>query len=132
MGRGTFNLYTSWTPIGDVPLELGGLMILENSHCQKEILRAYLQRTWMLTAPTAGCRGDRVGGEDVAGLGWATVIQSGLAARETWWTVVDRRVQSGRCARVRHGHGPRQPRQPDGSLPPLVGFALPAGNRLGG
>ncbi len=44
MGRGTFNLYTSWTPIGDVPLEVGGLMILENSHRQKEALRAYLQR----------------------------------------------------------------------------------------
>ena len=44
MGRGTFNLYTSWTPIGDVPLKVGGLMILENSHRQKEALRAYLQR----------------------------------------------------------------------------------------
>lgn len=44
MGRGTFNLCTSWTPIGDVPLEMGGLMILENSHRQKEALRAYLQR----------------------------------------------------------------------------------------
>jgi hypothetical protein len=44
MGRGTFKLYTSWTPIGDVPLELGGLMILEDSHRQQEALRAYLQR----------------------------------------------------------------------------------------
>lgn len=30
--RGTSNLYTSWTPIGDVPRHVGGLMVLENSH----------------------------------------------------------------------------------------------------
>lgn len=44
MGRGTFHLYTSWTPLGDVPLEVGGLMILENSHQQKDRLRNYLER----------------------------------------------------------------------------------------
>jgi ectoine hydroxylase-related dioxygenase (phytanoyl-CoA dioxygenase family) len=44
MGRGTKNLYTSWTPTGDVPLELGGLMILEKSHLQAERLRNYLER----------------------------------------------------------------------------------------
>ena len=32
MGRGTTNVYTTWTPLGDVPLEMGGLMILERSH----------------------------------------------------------------------------------------------------
>ena len=32
MGRGTTNLYTAWTPIGDIPREIGGLMILEGSH----------------------------------------------------------------------------------------------------
>ena len=44
MGRGTFNLYTSWTPIGDIPRDLGGLMILEGSHRHREKLRHYLQR----------------------------------------------------------------------------------------
>lgn len=44
MGRGTFNLFTAWTPIGDVPLELGGLMILEGSHRQADRLRSYLSR----------------------------------------------------------------------------------------
>lgn len=39
MGRGTPNLCTAWTPLGDVSYELGGLMILENSH-QNERLRA--------------------------------------------------------------------------------------------
>lgn len=32
MGRGTQQLYTSWTPLGDVTYEQGGLMMLENSH----------------------------------------------------------------------------------------------------
>lgn len=32
MGRGTKNLFTSWTPLGDVSLDLGGLIVLENSH----------------------------------------------------------------------------------------------------
>jgi hypothetical protein len=44
MGRGTFNLYTSWTPIGDIPRELGGLMILEGSHRHREKLQNYLSR----------------------------------------------------------------------------------------
>ena len=39
MGRGTKNLFTSWTPLGDVPLEMGGLIILENSHKHKRITR---------------------------------------------------------------------------------------------
>ena len=44
MGRGTFNLFTSWTPLGDIPVEVGGLMILEGSHRQREKLRNYLSR----------------------------------------------------------------------------------------
>jgi len=32
MGRGTDTLYTAWVPLGDVSLEMGGLMVLENSH----------------------------------------------------------------------------------------------------
>ena len=44
MGRGTFHLYTAWTPIGDVPLTTGGLMILENSHRRADRLRNYLRR----------------------------------------------------------------------------------------
>lgn len=44
MGRGTPDLYTAWTPIGDVPREVGGLMILEGSHLQAGRLRKYLGR----------------------------------------------------------------------------------------
>lgn len=43
MGRGTKNLYTSWTPLGDVPLTLGGLMILENSHLLEKVKSTYGQ-----------------------------------------------------------------------------------------
>ena len=41
MGRGTKQLYTSWTPIGQVPLKMGGLMILENSHKLTELRNTY-------------------------------------------------------------------------------------------
>ena len=44
MGRGTQNLYTAWTPLGDIDLSLGGLMVLENSHKRGEALGNYLQR----------------------------------------------------------------------------------------
>jgi hypothetical protein len=45
MGRGTRDrLYTAWVPIGDVPVELGGLMVLEGSHRQQERLSHYLSR----------------------------------------------------------------------------------------
>ena len=41
MGRGTPDLYTSWTPFGDVPYEMGGLMILEKSHEHEELVQSY-------------------------------------------------------------------------------------------
>jgi ectoine hydroxylase-related dioxygenase (phytanoyl-CoA dioxygenase family) len=44
MGRGTWNLFTAWTPLGDIPFELGGLMILEDSHHKSFRLRKYLGR----------------------------------------------------------------------------------------
>ncbi len=44
MGRGTKNLYTAWTPLGDVPLEVGGLMLLEGSHRRAGRLGDYLRQ----------------------------------------------------------------------------------------
>ncbi|MDA0711413.1 MAG: phytanoyl-CoA dioxygenase family protein [bacterium] len=41
MGRGTKNLYTSWIPYGDVPLEMGGLILLEGSHKLAELKASY-------------------------------------------------------------------------------------------
>jgi len=42
MGRGTRDLYTAWIPYQETPLELGGLMILEDSHKKADRLRNYL------------------------------------------------------------------------------------------
>ena len=43
MGRGTRRLYTMWTPLGNIPLNVGGLIILENSHKQTELQQTYGQ-----------------------------------------------------------------------------------------
>ena len=45
MGRGTREkLLTAWVPLGDAPMRLGGLMILEGSHLKHDILNHYLNR----------------------------------------------------------------------------------------
>jgi len=44
MGRGSARLCTTWIPYGDLPFEVGGLMILEGSHRQGERLKNYLSR----------------------------------------------------------------------------------------
>lgn len=41
MGRGTPNLYTTWIPIGDVPLSDGPLAILEQSHRIEDLRHTY-------------------------------------------------------------------------------------------
>ena len=44
MGRGTDRVFTTWTPLGDTPLHIGGLMVLEGSHRQAHRLAPYLKR----------------------------------------------------------------------------------------
>lgn len=41
MGRGTSRLYTAWTPIGDIPLDMGGLMVLEGSNNHQRLRDTY-------------------------------------------------------------------------------------------
>jgi Phytanoyl-CoA dioxygenase (PhyH) len=41
MGRGTLNLYTVWTPLGDVPYELGPLALLVGSHQFEKVKETY-------------------------------------------------------------------------------------------
>ena len=41
MGRGTKRLYTAWTPVGDIPIETGGLLILERSHLHDRLNNGY-------------------------------------------------------------------------------------------
>jgi hypothetical protein len=42
--RGTHNIYSAWVPYGDIDQEMGGLMILEDSHNKQHRLRNYLKR----------------------------------------------------------------------------------------
>jgi hypothetical protein len=42
MSRGTHQLLTCWIPYGEVPLEVGGLMVLEDSHLKSDRLKHYL------------------------------------------------------------------------------------------
>lgn len=44
MGRGTSKLFTSWTPLGDVDYEQGGLMVLENSHLHEPLRENYCRK----------------------------------------------------------------------------------------
>ena len=39
MSRGTHELLTCWIPYGEVPLEVGGLMLLEGSHRKADRLK---------------------------------------------------------------------------------------------
>jgi hypothetical protein len=41
MGRGTKQLYTAWTPLGDVPRSIGGLLVLERSHRHERLNQGY-------------------------------------------------------------------------------------------
>ena len=70
MGRGTHNLLTAWTPIGDVPLEVGGLMILEKSHLHERLNKNYGQKD-----VDKFCTNRRV--EDYTGMGGGGNISSG-------------------------------------------------------
>jgi hypothetical protein len=44
MGRGTHQHMTCWLPYGDIPFDLGGLMILEGSHKRMDLLENYVFR----------------------------------------------------------------------------------------
>jgi hypothetical protein len=41
MSRGTKDLYTAWTPLGDIGYDMGGLMVLEDSHLRADVLGEY-------------------------------------------------------------------------------------------
>ncbi len=41
MGRGTKQLYTAWTPMCDIPISMGGLLVLERSHLHERLNNGY-------------------------------------------------------------------------------------------
>ena len=43
MGRGTRKLFTSWTPLSDITMDMGGLIVLAGSHRQHELIDTYGQ-----------------------------------------------------------------------------------------
>jgi hypothetical protein len=54
MNRGTKQLYTAWTPLGEVDRILGGLIVLENSHKLEHIKNTYGNKdvdTWCENDP---------------------------------------------------------------------------------
>jgi len=72
MGRGTTNLYTSWTPLGDIPYEIGGLMILEKSHRIERLRAGYGSKDadeYCTNRRQAAPEGDGGGGNISSG-GW--------------------------------------------------------------
>ena len=44
MGRGTHDLYTAWTPLGDIDFQLWGLIVLEGSNRLENVREEYLTR----------------------------------------------------------------------------------------
>ena len=49
MGRGTPNVLTCWTPIGDIPLKMGPLAILVGSHRFEHMKETYGQTNGIAT-----------------------------------------------------------------------------------
>ena len=43
MGRGTHKLFTSWTPLSDITMDMGGLIVLEGSHRHDQLIGTYGQ-----------------------------------------------------------------------------------------
>lgn len=76
MSRGTHNLYTAWTPLGDVSYELGGLMVLEGSHRRADVLGDY----WEFDVDTY-CVGREVNND---GRPWAWMSTGGAFTRDAF------------------------------------------------
>ncbi len=73
MNRGTDQLYTAWTPLGAVPFDQGGLMILENSHRNETELGAY----WSLDVDRYCSNGPEAAAIESGELLWEARYQNG-------------------------------------------------------
>lgn len=95
MGRGTTNLYTAWTPIGDIPITTGGLLVLERSHQHERLNNNYGKKD--VDTFCANKRGDDYtkmgGGGNIAASGWlsndAVKLRERLGGR---WLTADFRA----------------------------------------
>ena len=74
MGRGTRErLFTAWTPLGDVPWALGGLMLLEGSHRRGDKLGSY----WDMDVDTYCGNGPEAAAIRAGEHGWEASKQGG-------------------------------------------------------
>jgi ectoine hydroxylase-related dioxygenase (phytanoyl-CoA dioxygenase family) len=109
MGRGSKNLYTMWTPLGDVPMELGSLAICLGSHRFEQLKGTYgevdvsrdqLQVGWFSNDPVEIV--DKFGGRwattdykagDLIIFGMYTLHMSTVNRTNTYRTSCDTRYQ---------------------------------------
>lgn len=85
MGRGSRRVLTMWTPWCDVPVEMGGLAVLEGSHRPSEALAAYrdsdvdtyCENLGETPTPSYGRGGEIRGGD-------ANQIRAGVGGRWLW------------------------------------------------
>ncbi len=92
MNRGTDQLYTAWTPLGSVGYAEGGLMVLEKSHGNEEVLGEY----WKMDVDEYCTNGPEAGAIESGEINWQTDRSNGMfdedavAVREkvggTWLT----------------------------------------------
>ncbi len=83
MGRGTKRLFTAWTPLGDIPLEQGGLLVLERSHKHERLNKGYGSKdvdSYCSNKVGAGYTRMGGGGNITAG-GWLSRSPAKLRAR---------------------------------------------------
>ena len=74
MSRGTPDLYTAWTPLGDVPFDLGGLMVLEGSHHRDDVLGEY----WKMDVDTYCTNGAEAAKIESGAQTWQSDKQNGV------------------------------------------------------
>ncbi|MBV9867686.1 MAG: phytanoyl-CoA dioxygenase family protein [Abitibacteriaceae bacterium] len=91
MGRGTQNLYTAWTPLGDVDLDQGGLMVLEKSHLNERLRANYGSKDVDVYCTNRRGEGytDMGGGGNISRGGWLSRTPAKLRERlgGRWLTV---------------------------------------------
>ncbi len=83
MGRGTWNLWTAWTPMGDVTWDMGGLMLMPGTHTHERLRRGYATRdvdTYCTNRPPA------TGWNAPGSEGWLTKDAPGIrrGLKGTW------------------------------------------------
>jgi hypothetical protein len=134
MGRGTHNLYTAWTPLGDIDYQLGGLIILEGSHRLENVREEYLTRD--VDEYCENVEGEEEYAKtnpDMHGWRWdGSVSDDPVELRERLGGDGSRRSSGPGSPHIRHLHHPRKSRQPLGEDQALLRLALPARLRASG